>query len=65
MRCGILHTALLHLRVSDYKSVRWYVVTTTYHDDFILAKNGHTALDNEEEDTLAVVTVLNNNAPDQ
>ena len=41
------------------------VVTTTYHDDFILASNGHTALDNEEEDTLAEVTVLNNTVPDQ
>ncbi len=34
------------------------VVTPTYHDDFILANNGHTDLDNEEEDTLAEVTVL-------
>ena len=41
------------------------VVTTTYHDDFILANNGHTALDNEEEDTLVEVTVLNNTVPDQ
>ncbi len=39
------------------------VVTTTYHDDFILANNGHTALDNEEEDILAEVTVLNNTEP--
>ena len=41
------------------------VVTTTHHDDFILASNGHKDQENEEDYTLVEVTVLNNKVPDQ